>query len=262
MNKTAQRLSKRWPPFLHKVVEAPYESADVILRMLRYNPEKAMAKYPRLREIKDASEISRVFARYGPHGIFTVSDKELPRVMAAVGDNYGVLMTVEDHAWIMDNLLEQLRSPASFLDVGCGVCPYTAFLVREGYLRGQVVGVDQMPEILGRAREVFERAQASHPLVLGTALRLPFADASFEHVFCNDALHWIKGWRRALNEMCRVLAPGGRLFVCYSVKFTRTLITERGIIEELAKHGIKPAFVSFDAVGSQTPRTIVTGCKE
>jgi SAM-dependent methyltransferase len=145
--------------------------------------------------------------------------------------------------------------------VGCGVCPYTAFLVREGYLRGQVVGVDQMPEILGRAREVFERAQASHPLVLGTALRLPFADASFEHVFCNDALHWIKGWRRALNEMCRVLAPGGRLFVCYSVKFTRTLITERGIIEELAKHGIKPAFVSFDAVGSQTPRTIVTGCK-
>src|SRR5204862_4495633 len=45
----------------------------------------------------------------------------------------------------------------------------------------------------------------------GRAEQLPFADASFDLVTCVNSLHHIARPARALDEMARVLAPGGRL---------------------------------------------------
>jgi SAM-dependent methyltransferase len=48
-------------------------------------------------------------------------------------------------------------------------------------------------------------------LVLGDALRLPFADASFDRVMSICAIEHFDDGGRALDEMARVLRPGGEL---------------------------------------------------
>jgi SAM-dependent methyltransferase len=55
--------------------------------------------------------------------------------------------------------------------------------------------------------------QLSHPpaLIKGDALALPFADASFDRVMSICALEHFDDGARALDEMARVLAPGGEL---------------------------------------------------
>ena len=49
------------------------------------------------------------------------------------------------------------------------------------------------------------------PSVLGTATQLPFADASFDIVFCSfGALQFVADIADAVAEAARVLRPGGR----------------------------------------------------
>lgn len=52
------------------------------------------------------------------------------------------------------------------------------------------------------------------PFVAGDALRLPFADASFDAVTISFGLRNISDIDAALAEMARVTRPGGRLVVC------------------------------------------------
>jgi SAM-dependent methyltransferase len=56
------------------------------------------------------------------------------------------------------------------------------------------------------------RALAAAPaLICGDALELPFADASFDRVMSVCAIEHFADGGRALDEMARVLAPGGEL---------------------------------------------------
>ncbi|HEX9527992.1 MAG TPA: methyltransferase domain-containing protein, partial [Streptosporangiaceae bacterium] len=48
-------------------------------------------------------------------------------------------------------------------------------------------------------------------LIRGDALELPFADASFDRVMSICAIEHFDDGARALDEMARVLAPGGEL---------------------------------------------------
>ena len=52
------------------------------------------------------------------------------------------------------------------------------------------------------------------PLLAGDALRLPFADASFDAVTISFALRNVNDTDAALRELARVTRPGGRLVVC------------------------------------------------
>lgn len=97
---------------------------------------------------------------------------------------------------------------ARVLDVGCGTGLLAERIRRE--LPGcRVVGCDFSRGMLDRAARC-ERAAA---LVQGTALALPFRDASFDAVVCTEAFHWFPDQGAALREFGRVLVPKGRLLV-------------------------------------------------
>jgi len=49
--------------------------------------------------------------------------------------------------------------------------------------------------------------------VAGNALKMPFADDTFAAAFSNGSLHEWQDPRKVLNEICRVLKPGGCFFV-------------------------------------------------
>jgi SAM-dependent methyltransferase len=81
------------------------------------------------------------------------------------------------------------------LDVGCGIQPYRALLAEaSGY-----VGLDSNPSL--------------EPDVVGSVLRLPFENGSFDGALCNEVLEHVPTPGRALEELHRVLRRGGRLYV-------------------------------------------------
>lgn len=69
---------------------------------------------------------------------------------------------------------------------------------------------------LDASRGLLERAIGMNPdlqecaLVHGDAQTLPFADRAFDCVFCVATLHHLPDPKRGLEEMMRVLSPGGR----------------------------------------------------
>jgi SAM-dependent methyltransferase len=87
------------------------------------------------------------------------------------------------------------------LDLGCGDGQLTAQLIEAGAV---VRGFDASPQMAAAARsrgiEVDE----------GSAENLPYADATFDAVFSNAALHWMRDQDAVLAEVHRVLKRGGR----------------------------------------------------
>ena len=59
-----------------------------------------------------------------------------------------------------------------------------------------------------------KRRRPQLPFVAGDALRLPFADESFDAVTVSFGLRNLQDPRSGLREMARVTRPGGRLVVC------------------------------------------------
>jgi SAM-dependent methyltransferase len=87
------------------------------------------------------------------------------------------------------------------LDLGCGDGQLTARLAAAG---AKVRGADASAAMVEAARGRGVEA------VVSQAEALPFADGSFDAVFSNAALHWVRGQDEMMGEVRRVLAPGGR----------------------------------------------------
>jgi SAM-dependent methyltransferase len=94
------------------------------------------------------------------------------------------------------------------LDVACGPGNFSRdFALASG--NGLVVGVDASQTMLEVA--VRDNPMGNLAYLRGDARDLPFGEESFDAVCCFAALYLIEEPLRALAEMVRVLAPGGRL---------------------------------------------------
>jgi SAM-dependent methyltransferase len=112
--------------------------------------------------------------------------------------------------------LVELTAPGAgerVLDVGCG----TGIVARRAALavggRGQVVGVDLNEGMLRVAGRAGSPAGAPVSWRQGNATSLPFPDGSFDVVLSQQMLQFVPEPSRAVAEMHRVLAPGGRLAI-------------------------------------------------
>jgi ubiquinone/menaquinone biosynthesis C-methylase UbiE len=101
------------------------------------------------------------------------------------------------------------------LDVACGPGNFTRSFAREAGDDGLVVGLDASRSMLEQALN--EGVPGNVAYVRGDATRLPFADESFDAVCCFAALYFISDPLRALDEIARVLRPGGRVAIMTSV---------------------------------------------
>jgi SAM-dependent methyltransferase len=109
-------------------------------------------------------------------------------------------------------LLPHLKPHHHILDIGCGPGSITTGFAKY-VLEGTVTGIDLTPEIINQA-ENFLNEQDPRPsnvsLKLGNVLEgLPFPDAHFDVIFCNQTLIHIPEPVKALQEMKRVCKEGG-----------------------------------------------------
>ena len=93
------------------------------------------------------------------------------------------------------------------LDAGCGVGWGSAVLLGAG--AAEVVGLDLDREAIADAGTRVPRAE----FVVGDLLELPFEDNRYDVVVCFEALEHTGNTDRTLDELARVLAPDGLLFV-------------------------------------------------
>ncbi len=104
------------------------------------------------------------------------------------------------------------------LDLGCGGGRHAFEALRRG---ARVVALDTDPGELARVRDMFTAmteagevpAGASAAVAVGDATALPFPAGCFDAVIAAEVLEHIPADQAAMNEIARVLRPGGRAAV-------------------------------------------------
>ncbi len=112
-----------------------------------------------------------------------------------------------------DRLIEtgEVREGDRVLDVACGTGIVARRVASRVGTSGSVVGLDINEGMLAVAEETATDSQPSIEWRRGDAADLPFSDGSFDVVCCQQALQFFDDPFAALEEMRRVLTPGGRL---------------------------------------------------
>ncbi|WP_282697119.1 class I SAM-dependent methyltransferase [Streptomyces sp. CC208A] len=106
---------------------------------------------------------------------------------------------------VVGRILDGL-APGVALDAACGTGRQTRALAARGH---RVIGVDQSPHMLEKAREHTPTAEFR----VGHLERLPLDDDSVDLAVCSLALTHLAELDPAVAELARVVRPGGRIVV-------------------------------------------------
>jgi SAM-dependent methyltransferase len=130
-----------------------------------------------------------------------------------VDDFLAVLEGAHDSARPVGDAAKRNTMP-KFLDVGTGTALIPIELARRG-LPCRITAIDLAGEMLALARKNVDRAGLADVISLEQvdAKGLHYPDAAFDAVISNSIVHHIPAPLGTLAEMCRVLRPGGLLFV-------------------------------------------------
>lgn len=172
--------------------------------------------------------------------------------------------------WIL-GVVQRIK-PRRILDIGSG----GGFLLAElasGDGKGTAVGIDRDYLCL-RVASSRVRLHGGRAAVFGAdAKKLPFLDASFDCVTSNFAIWHMEGYKAVLDEIARVLKPGGSLVACEmdhnfliwsaSAQANQTLAKSfglyakvGGVIRHLRFRGFKPVHLRSRKAGVMSWREI------
>ena len=100
------------------------------------------------------------------------------------------------------------------LDLGCGTGTLTV-LIKQMQPKAEVVGLDGDRPVLDLARAKAAEAGITITWQQGMAFDLPYSDDTFDRVLSSLVLHHLitENKQRTLDEVWRVLRPGGELHV-------------------------------------------------
>src|SRR5687768_11713732 len=118
--------------------------------------------------------------------------------------------------YLIDQLLRgRLDGRRRVLDAGCGDGRNLVYLLQRGFA---CFGIDRDPAAVEHVRSLAARLSADNSaenFVAGELDRLPWGDGSMDAVLCSAVLHFAADeahFGRMMEEMWRVLAPGGMFF--------------------------------------------------
>ena len=147
--------------------------------------------------------------------------------------------------------LMDLKPADRVLDLGCGT-GWASRRIARVVSQGEVVGLDVADEMLRRAEQTstgFNNVR----YVWGSAESIPSSDNHFNKVLSVESFYYYADQGKALDELRRVMAPGGRLFILinlykdnhYSLRWTTELkvpvqaLSEAEYVAMLQQHGLK-----------------------
>jgi len=106
---------------------------------------------------------------------------------------------------VLDVLRREFGARQPCLEIGVGTGRLALPLTEAGI---RMAGIDLSKAMLAKLVEK-EGGRVPFPMAVADAARLPFDDATFGSALAMHALHVIGPWRGALEELARVVRPGG-----------------------------------------------------
>lgn len=150
--------------------------------------------------------------------------------------------------WVIERILRE-GITGNILDVGCGSGFLSNALAQEGF---QVTGVDLCREKLKEAKT--QDATNSVRYILANPLCLPFRPSTFDVVTAMDILETSDNADQVINEMSRVLKPGGLFFYHTINRNFLTQLFAGKLAEWFGKHSmafrISSSFINPSEVAS------------
>ena len=120
------------------------------------------------------------------------------------------------------------------LDFGCGENKYKKFFSEKNHF----IGVDI--KVSGRGLE------KKKPDIFFDGISLPFENSEFDIVICTEVLEHVEDFENSLNEIHRVLKPGGKGIITmpfitaeHEIPYDFRRFTSYGIKREFEKFGFK-----------------------
>jgi ubiquinone/menaquinone biosynthesis C-methylase UbiE len=131
-----------------------------------------------------------------------------------VSDHYDAVRyarstSVKYHEDTMEQLVELAPPRGMVLDDGCGTGAFLEFAARRGTRVDRYVGIDVSRGMLRHAQRRLKQAGGDPLLVQADACRLPFAENTFDVVYARGMLHHLPDPAAGMQEIRRVLKPGG-----------------------------------------------------
>jgi ubiquinone/menaquinone biosynthesis C-methylase UbiE len=99
------------------------------------------------------------------------------------------------------------------LDAACGTGIVSRQLARRLKGQGRIAALDLNPGMLAAARALGDAEGVNVEWRQGSALELPFSNHEFDLVVCQQGVQFFPDQPKALREMHRVLARGGRIVI-------------------------------------------------
>ncbi|MFM9939183.1 MAG: class I SAM-dependent methyltransferase [Hyphomicrobiaceae bacterium] len=141
---------------------------------------------------------------------------------------------------------------ASVLDVGCGPGFWTRSLARRGYRTSAVDLTQKAVDLTRRSLDLFD---LDAEVRVGDAEALPFPSGTFDGVVSHGVIHHTPNTQTCVNEIARVLKPGGiavvsvyyKNLVLRSPALTRATATVLSRVVSLPGRGREKLLSSGDA---------------
>jgi ubiquinone/menaquinone biosynthesis C-methylase UbiE len=125
-----------------------------------------------------------------------------------------ILVPAAFRPWATDLLeLADLQPGERVLDAACGTGIVARLAAPQVGTIGEVTGLDLNAGMLHVARSLPPPSGASVTWVEGSALAMPLPDASFDVGLCQQGFQFFPDRAAGLQELKRVLVPGGRILL-------------------------------------------------
>jgi len=112
-------------------------------------------------------------------------------------------------------ILNKINKKSKILDLGCGS---GRFSINAGEMGFNVTGIDITPEAIKTCKKrAIQKKLIRTKFLVADMSKIPFPDNYFDYVFCPrfsiNAVATFKKRKKSIEEMVRVVKPGGKVFI-------------------------------------------------
>lgn len=157
-----------------------------------------------------------------------VPEKDVQQTFNKIAGNYDKLnsiMSLGTHQkWRQKATAKIVVNPSKILDLCCGTADWTIMLARR-YQHADIIGADFSSEMLKIAQQKVGASQLTNiTLENGDAMNLRYPDNSFDVVTIGFGLRNVPDANKVLQEIYRILKPGGQLICLEAFKVETPVI--------------------------------------
>ncbi len=163
-----------------------------------------MSLNQRIQEFYDASSglWEEIWGEHLHHGYYGINGRECKERRQAQIDLIEELL-----AW------GQVQQPQDILDVGCGIGGSSLYLADKYKAKATGITLSPVQANRAKARAESQGLTAQTIFLVADALKMPFADNSFDLVWSLESAEHFPDKQKFLQEAYRVLKPGGLLLM-------------------------------------------------